>query len=559
MPRGTPYSSPSLEKYRLELSNHHQLRHRRRSLWKWMLVFLAPVLVLSSLVGFYTSSTYVSLSRASQHISKATLSQASDLDMLDDHSQVQTALQVVRVPSSPPRVDRSILDKLRSLDTDECLTDLSLSTEYAWPPRVTRLPVEPKAPGRPTRVSLLRDPTLDVELCNTSPCRLLLPTFIGEQESKARRHLLQLSHLARALNRTLVLPNVGRSRMGSCAKWDFNFYYETQTGDVNFHEQVTFSAFRRWVALRAARPTAQVVEVLSAPRASENGAGLAIFKSSDLTGLENAQVAISSSKDTSKMSHNHCLQGRAPNLSFGDFSPVYISPYTFIRHALSRRKDDMASFGRGIIAALSSSLIAAKSSRNPERVGPFGLIEPDVLLLSWEIRHEVFPLALESVLPYAARWKKVAKSLSDRLQPFVAVHWRMERVPTSSLLRCVPLLISSITSLLVRHAVVGKTVSVYLATDYPTEGPDNPHSGTFRVDEEHHAVMRLFEESFRDHRSLKRVKLTNVMAELKQGGLLLEDISSNDIDPGLTGIIDKMVSSASTLFISGGPMCGKIR
>ena len=50
-----------------------------------------------------------------------------------------------------PRVDRSILDKLRSLDADECLTEAS--TFSSWPPKVTRLPVE-------TSQSLLLSDTL---------------------------------------------------------------------------------------------------------------------------------------------------------------------------------------------------------------------------------------------------------------------------------------------------------------------------------------------------------------------------------------------------------------
>jgi len=43
------------------------------------------------------------------------------------------------------------------------------------------------------------------------------------------QHLHQLGLLARALNRTLVLPNVNKARFGTCRRNPFEFYYEADT------------------------------------------------------------------------------------------------------------------------------------------------------------------------------------------------------------------------------------------------------------------------------------------------------------------------------------------
>ena len=57
------------------------------------------------------------------------------------------------------------------------------------------------------------------------PCRFLLPMSMGGQESETRIHLSQIGRLARGLNRTLVLLNVGDSKIRACYKWNLSTYY----------------------------------------------------------------------------------------------------------------------------------------------------------------------------------------------------------------------------------------------------------------------------------------------------------------------------------------------
>ena len=524
------------------------MRHRPRSTRKWVLPLFSFMVVFVTILSVRGSYFYL------QHRTSSNKT----------HKPGKSNRLGKMVGISPPRVDRSILDKLRSLDADECLIEAS-SRAY-WPPKVTRLPIDDSP-------RLVRDASLDINFCGVTPCRLLLPAFIGEQESKARRHLLQLAHLAHAINRTLVLPNVARSRLGTCAKWDFELYYEPP--DAVPGVRVSFEGFRRWVAQRAGHPQAQVIEVLAmrsplALRDTVDEEGQVVF--SGVAGLrdpEHVEVAISASRDPTVMGHNHCLRTRARNLRFGDFSPVQIYPRAFASASAgagsaSMRREDWLYFGRELIATLTSPRVAAVS----KRVNDSTVSEPDVLVFNWEVRHPVFPLVRDTALPYARRWTHVAASLATRLQPFIAIHWRMERVSPSALPSCAPLLANTLFTLLTDTPGI---TAVYLATDYPTEGEDAPHSGTFRVGEEHRVAMRMFERAFGDVVEARGggVRLTGLVGELEAGGLdvelgheggvLLGGAGGGDRDAGLMGIVDKMVAVRAALFISGGPGCGKTR
>src|SRR5438034_9867728 len=64
--------------------------------------------------------------------------------------------------------------------------------------------------------SNLSDTELNQKFCGSSQCKFLFPYKISEQESKAQKHMKQFALMAQKLNRTLVLTNVGKSRIGSC-------------------------------------------------------------------------------------------------------------------------------------------------------------------------------------------------------------------------------------------------------------------------------------------------------------------------------------------------------
>ena len=157
-----------------------------------------------------------------------------------------------------PVVDRkTLMDMIDEEDQDEeetsTVTDI---VNMRWPPLVTAVPeVHPSSDT--TRIGLSTS-LVDSQFCRgQTQCRLLLPLWIGEQESKGRIHFTQVLHLAASLNRTVVLPNVGKSRLGACGKWGFEAYYDVGSATKQFKDitnddgQVMFlDDFRTWVGMR---------------------------------------------------------------------------------------------------------------------------------------------------------------------------------------------------------------------------------------------------------------------------------------------------------------------
>ncbi|CAB5396182.1 unnamed protein product [Rhizophagus irregularis] len=70
-----------------------------------------------------------------------------------------------------------------------------------------------------------------------------------EQESKAQKHMIQYAQMAQKLDRILILPNVGKSRIGSCLEYPFNYYYLIESLQRNFPnlKLMTQKQFYKWI------------------------------------------------------------------------------------------------------------------------------------------------------------------------------------------------------------------------------------------------------------------------------------------------------------------------
>lgn len=85
-------------------------------------------------------------------------------------------------------------------------------------------------------------------------------------------------------------------------------------------------------------------------------------------------------------------------------------------------------------------------------------------------------------LAYAAAWAAATSLLTTKLAPFVAVHWRTERVPSRFFPACTKSLISTLSQLQREYPTIS---NVYLLTDYPLEslrgheGEVEPHSASY--------------------------------------------------------------------------------
>ncbi|GAA5858438.1 hypothetical protein JCM8547_007310 [Rhodosporidiobolus lusitaniae] len=533
----------------------------------------------------------------------------------------------------PPVVDRSALEKLRLLeihfgadeedDGDHAdgggnLDQASYSVRGRLrdpdaPPLVAEIPEVVKVnPSAPPPLAKMPADVLDEQTCgarNGAGCQFLVPAWLGEQETKAQQHLYQLGLLAVALNRTLVLPNVSKSRLGTCYKNPFDFYYSSDSLAALGIPTISQDDFVAWTLQREPPPSAQVVSMVNA-KATYTAGAIEIDSSSD----PNLVPA--------KPSRNLCLRSPRTRLDFTGHSPLAIFP----PEGFHKNEDKRLGFGESVINTLRSRSVGSKSSRaSSSRRATYSL--PDVLAFNYELRFPIlspslaasfsslasFPSSSPSTglpepspfshFPYADTWTSLGSHLAASLSPFVAIHWRTETLTPSNLAPCASSLLHKLLQLKEKHPSLE---NVYLATDYPIEALDPSfgsdedggaavaHSGTFAkvVTEQHHAAMRRFLRDF-EKQAKGKLRLTTFAKEARTLQLppsLHEQLvnlttpppplfspntppavplpSSPDsgnpnpllklstLDPGLLGILDKEVAVRAELFLTGVPGVG---
>lgn len=476
----------------------------------------------------------------------------------------------------PPLVDRKILEKLASLD------DLAaLPYTQHWPPRVTRIPES--QPQRP--LDSLSPIRFDLQFCAHSPCKFLLPLWISEQESKARIHLIELLHLAKSLNRTLVLPNAGKSRLGTCLKWDFDLYYDKK----GFVDQITnrgkvlmMDKFKMWMKSRSEVPTGQLVSLNWTASTTETPylvrKELDVYVHGDLVDL------------SSQFKRAFCLDSKFSRMNVTkSFAPISI---VFTTHSQSSLND--GSLAQALVEELIDENILLAAYRNsssydpqkhnddddthheedalenvakPKEPTPIDSpSSPDVLIVNWDLRFPMFAVQTEPpVLNYSPRLQALTTRLTIPISPYIAIHWRMESVSPESLSSCARALVSTL------HSILGNPQNrdikhVWLATDILDGG-----SGTFKPGSltlHHTKALEIVSESFISP-VLSKFTLTNLRRELfgrmvangEEIPWLSEMKEDHETlsDSGVLGILDKLVCERAAIFVSAGNGCGRAR
>ncbi|GAA5886045.1 hypothetical protein JCM5296_007072 [Sporobolomyces johnsonii] len=511
-----------------------------------------------------------------------------------------------------PMVDRSALEKLRLLeihfgaDEDDPSSDvdpLTGSAGYGYdaprrakgeasldaPPLVVEIPEVVKAnPSAPPPLEKVPADVLDEVVCGARDgrtCQFLVPAWLGEQETKAQQHLYQLGLLALALNRTLVLPNVSKSRLGTCYRNPFAFYYSPSSLSALGIHTISQDDFVAWTMQRDPAPSAQVVSMGNARPTYPAGA-IEIDSASDPTLVP------------AKPSRNLCLRAPRTRLDFSGHSPLAIYP----PEGYHRSEAGRLGFGESVVNTLRSHEVGSKSSRaSSSRHAAYEL--PDVLAFNYELRFPIMSPAVASSFapslpmpepfahfPYAEIWTSLAEVIAHRLSPFIAIHWRTETLTPANLAPCAQSLLKKLISLKQQHPSIS---NVYLATDYPIEALDPQfavpgteavaHSGTFAkvVTEQHHAAMRRFLRDFeRQAKGLRLTTFAKEQASLTASSLpptLAEQIANltsradspasgpdrtgaaldlEALDSGLYGILDKAIAMRAELFLTGVPGIG---
>ncbi|QRV86751.1 O-FucT domain protein [Ceratobasidium sp. AG-Ba] len=377
----------------------------------------------------------------------------------------------------PIRVDRLRMEELGMYDEPEWFdaewmhqpahaNQQSFGHPTSGPLLVTALP-ETKSPKH----KYVPNALADWRLCgrNDRPCQVTLVGTIGEQESKAQSHVQQIAVIARDLNRTLILPNMHKSRFGTCFHNRFDMYYDVGSLQTLGVRVATYEAFLEWAATRRTAPQAQVVEIMAWEQ----------------------QTAYQS------LAWQRCLAKAAPRLK-------WLKPAARLPVRNSKR---FISSGRSVVKILSNGLPKIL----PSHPNMHDLDVPQIYALDWKLRHPVVSEVVGRYLTYSSKIVRRADDLLDAAGPVAVVHWRMESVPASGLVGCSKGLINTFEWM--SQQVEFKDIrSVYLATDYPLENVSTRHSGTFRdVGQQHHAAIDVFRRAFQPGGPLEAYKLVSYL------------------------------------------------
>ncbi|SGY18082.1 BQ5605_C015g07972 [Microbotryum silenes-dioicae] len=378
--------------------------------------------------------------------------------------------------------------------------------------------------------------------------KFLFPAWIGEQETKAQLHLYQLGLLAVALNRTLVLPQVHKSRFSACYSSPFSLYYSTDTLDSFNIPWITHADF---LAL--------------AHRELQNQKGESSAKTGQLVGMNRGNPVPA---DAAIMPLNRlCLAKLGLELEAYE-------PKAFFRHSRSAKID----------IELAQRMIADLQAPDPNTG-----TTADVIVIQYNLRHEILtpglvrpyqapgskPVREYQYFQYSPHWTLLGQQMAQALSPFLAVHWRSETVGVDALRPCGMSLIAWVKQMVAKRPEV-KTA--YFAMDYPIEiwldgtGPGtqfSAHSGsmTRRITLAHHNAFQGFVEDWQREFGdtvkmtsfkgvLGSIELDTDLRALLGVGAKQKQADFDRLDAAIVGIVDKNILARAEVFLAGYPSNG---
>lgn len=442
-----------------------------------------------------------------------------------------------------PLVDRVILHELDHLqdsfmDDNSFDSNHSLDDRVQWQPRVTRLPEDLSRSRSADENTRLTKESICETSAHPQPCRFLFPVRVAEQESKARIHLFQLAQLASRLNRTLVLPKVGKSKIGACFKWDFQTYYDLESlkSTLNDAPVVDQEDFQAWLEALE-RPTLQLFSVgppLVATKGERSVNGIHIYNAPPYDGWKDDIPG--------------CLY---KSRWLDDIHPTFM---TVSQSALS-----------GGLNVLSDSMAEVLSDESLSNRSGYPAPTTQTLLLDWNLRYPLFSPSFNQQLQYSRTLIALARQLAPPTV-YLVVHWRMETIDPSVLADCGHALVDLLVRLLHDESISNDITTVWFASDYPY--PIAPRtktqprlaleakSGTFKEFEvRHEEAVQVLRKAFEEGGELERWKLTDISEAIESHAVDEELLN----DPGILGILDKLIGIQAKLFVGGSKRCARRR
>ncbi|CAG8779347.1 6710_t:CDS:1, partial [Racocetra persica] len=365
-------------------------------------------------------------------------------------------------------------------------------------------------------IPLTEDEKINIKYCQEKICKFLFPYQQPEQETRANIHTRAYIQLARTLNRTLVLPNVGSSKVKACSLYPFDFYYnvdalQKQYPDIRF---ITQPKFFEWTKERKVRPIAQHSWM---------------FK--DLGNQKIIKVeGVEFGHQTKK------------SLCIGQFN-LNITNYKVIHAGIEKKlnKEVMLKF-------------VTDTLKTPPMTGEY-----EVIMILNKLPRETFP-SIDKVIPYSPYIIKESEKIINKLKPYIAIHWRMESGQPSLIPKCAKNLIKTVKKIQNLYGIK----NVYLAGDFPLNNV-RTQSETFRK------ITKFHKEAFKIlglYNSSDHMKFVNSSDHIKfNTWISMDGLSQIRKDPmynreikkpGIQGILDKLICINANFFLRGRKGCARV-
>ncbi|KAI0955644.1 hypothetical protein AcV7_006256 [Taiwanofungus camphoratus] len=573
------------------------VRRRKSFLLILPLLFISGILLLySGRLGIYTTRP------RNPSLNGLFTSKGDDIPWKGDKVVVPTNYR-------PPTVDRTVMHKLHTLQTEDYDIHMhrvdgqkSLGSDTSkprWPPTVTALPESrPTSNDRSSKSesdrlasSVPNTEAVDTQFCHHTPCRLLVPLAITEREPKAQAQLLQLSELARALNRTLILPNVSRGRLGTCLRWDYSVYFDIASlVRIGGAPVMMMDDFRTWVEMRPLEATGRIVSIRE--ELANTSPREAIWSPDDALHvyLDDALADL----QEGPLKSGRCLKSRFRKLDLTKFLPLNIRFGSIQRHTSAGNDSLIGALVNALLHEDFKTIITQDSSdkvellseslESPmefsEQVLPStdhkSISDPDVLLLHWDLHQFPFLLAAAAPLEYSAKLWRFANKLTASRMPYLAVYWHIEKVSPIALPACADALVDSLDTLLHEESLADGIKTVWLLSDHPEliSGPGfssdlrGKQASLRAVKSEHREAMDVVKDAFTAGGELAAWQLTSLTEEMARihgssdGGVM--DLGGGDDevavleDQGVVDILEKMVAMKAALFVTSIKGCGAV-
>ncbi|CAG8462868.1 1508_t:CDS:2 [Cetraspora pellucida] len=355
---------------------------------------------------------------------------------------------------------------------------------------------------REIETNFLSDSEVNKKYCKKEKnCRFLFMYYHSGQESKANIHLKTFSHMAGILDRTMVLTNVGRSRIESCNQFPFEFYYNLNAlrklfPNVNFISQWEFES---WSRHRFEKPSIQ---------------------------------------------HLHFSHGDSLMPLLEHIDPI-IEPVTHVScfNKFDIKFDDSTIFQRILINSEFLSQVNDWNDSSTSLIKNLMDSDAEILLIKDDLGKEILTQT-HSPIPYANHIIQEALKVKVTLKSYVAVYWHMDGIDPNNLSECAEQLKDTLQYIHDIHGIH----NVYLSTDYPMFIESNDSSS--QLTKYYNLTMKVLN-------STKNINISSWVT-FDAFGKLRDKVGDDDefrATDGVQQILDRIVCIDADYFLSGPSKC----